>query len=79
LERVLISYNRKDFRTVHEAWILAGGRHLGVLSYYGGANVEADIFAEAIDQLLRGLTPGVLQNTMHTWHPIELRWRRFDE
>ena len=79
LERTLITYNRQDFRLVHEAWILAGGEHHGILSIRGGVSAEYSDFTEAIDALLRGLFTTGLRNSMLVWHPIDRTWRRWDD
>ena len=79
LQRILISYNRPDYELVHEAWILAGGEHAGILSFHGGANVELENFADAIHTLLLAVTSAYLRNSLRIWHPIDQRWRRFGE
>jgi hypothetical protein len=79
LERTLITFNRRDFQLVHEAWTLAGGEHHGILSIRGGLSSDPGGFAEAIDALLRGSTPAVQRNSMLVWHPMDQVWRSWND
>lgn len=72
-EAILVTYNRRDFELLHDAWItwpaafdLDLPAHPGILALAHAP--VADQF-DAIDGLIETTAPSALQNTMYSWRP----------
>ncbi|MBI2761352.1 MAG: DUF5615 family PIN-like protein [Chloroflexi bacterium] len=77
----LITYNRKDFVLLHDAWLLWSASwgvtptHAGVLVSAQRNTVPHDLMAAEIDSLVQSNAP--LLNQLYEWRPAS-RWNRRD-
>ena len=70
LGRTLVTFNRRDYLLVHEAWLLAGGHHSGILT---STQYCVDL-ADAVDEVCRVRTAESLRDELAIWDPIRRTW-----
>ena len=78
-DRILITYNRRDFRVLHQFWTALNAwgnlsqRHAGLLTSWGDIPDEpwANLVHDFVSQ-----DPN-LDNQMWEWLPRQQEWRRF--
>lgn len=68
--RIFVTLNHRDFRLVHEAWLLAGGRHSGIISSRG----QVADFEERVLALLARTPAEDFQDRLVIWDPTPHRW-----